>query len=596
MAKKAKATDVAALTYLHVDIDPRKWSADVMVDKAAYLDEERLRIQSLLRDGRPAGIPKPTAIVFSGGGYQAFWKLVEPLPLDGSQEAAEQAKLWNLGLELQFGCADSCHNIDRIMRLPGTINVPNKKKRENGRVPTLATVVEADWSLAYPSATSSRPRRRRVASRSDNDNCAFDVDANAELVKLVDMYDLDRYTADGKPIDDRVKRIIQAGYDELDHRADGKDKTDRSRWVFDVVCALVRRGLPDNVILSVLLDRDFKISEHVYDQKAGARKYAARQIKRAKKKLAESFAKADSERKLVLNKSNPLQNARKLRKAVRPNLINYREEWLDYECGAYKALENATIRAETYAFLDEAITPKVNPKEGESKFEAFKPVAYKVSEVIDALTALTHRPCDQFEPPAWLEGDGPRASDIIACRNGLLHVPSGELLEPTPRFFTRNALAFDFRPDAPPPRQWLDFLNQVWPGGEEIETLQEIFGYFLVPDTSQQKIFLLVGPKRSGKGTIGRVLAKLVGERNVCSPSLNSLGDTFGLEPLIGKQLAIVSDMRVGFKTDIAAVAEDLLRISGERLGQREPQVQRSRDRKALGPFLDYVERDAAIA
>ena len=92
--------------------------------------------------------------------------------------------------------------------------------------------------------------------------------------------------------------------------------------------------------------------------------------------------------------------------------------------------------------------------------------------------------------------------EIIACRNGLLHVPSGKLLEPTPRFFTRNALAFDFLPDAPAPRQWLDFLNQVWPGGEEIELLQEIFGYLLVPDTSQQKIFLLVGPKRSGKGTM----------------------------------------------------------------------------------------------
>ena len=149
MAKKAKATDIAALTYLHVDIDPRKWSAEVEIDKAAYLDEERTRILSLFREGRPAGIPKPTAIVFSGGGYQAFWKLVEPLALDGSQEAADKAKLWNLGLERQFGCADSCHNIDRIMRLPGTINLPNKKKRDSGRVPTLAALVEADWSLAY---------------------------------------------------------------------------------------------------------------------------------------------------------------------------------------------------------------------------------------------------------------------------------------------------------------------------------------------------------------------------------------------------------------------------------------------------------------
>ncbi len=51
------------------------------------------------------------------------------------------------------------------------------------------------------------------------------------------------------------------------------------------------------------------------------------------------------------------------------------DEWLDYEYGAYKAFEKATVRAETYEFLDEAITPKLNPKEGESKFEAFKPMA-----------------------------------------------------------------------------------------------------------------------------------------------------------------------------------------------------------------------------
>jgi hypothetical protein len=46
---------------------------------------------------------------------------------------------------------DKCHNIDRIMRLPGTINVPNAKKRKMGRVPTLAYLVEdeTDWSRTY---------------------------------------------------------------------------------------------------------------------------------------------------------------------------------------------------------------------------------------------------------------------------------------------------------------------------------------------------------------------------------------------------------------------------------------------------------------
>jgi P4 family phage/plasmid primase-like protien len=557
MRKKAKATDVAALAYLHVDIDPRK---------GEDIKAERARILSLLTDDLPAGIPKPTAIVFSGGGYQAFWKLETPLELDGSQKAADKAKLWNLGLKLKFAGADSCHNIDRIMRLPGTINVPNKKKREKGRVPTLATLVEADWSRVYPLSDfePASPTPPPLASSSDNDNHAFDVDADADLVKLLDVHDLDKYTADGKPVEDRVKRIIQVGFDELDHRPDCKDKTDRSRWVFDVACALVRRGVADNVILSALLDRDFRISDHIYDRKGNTRKYAARQIEQAKKKLAESCATSDGARKLVLNKSNPLQTARKFRMTVRPNLITYGSEWLDYQYGAYKELEKATVRAETYAFLDEAITPKFNPKEGESKLEAFKPIAKDVNDVLDALAAITHRPRDQFEPPAWLDGAGPCPMEIIACRNGLLHLATGELLPATPRFFTRNALAFDYQPEAPEPRQWLTFLNQLWPGGEEIATLQEIFGYLLVPDTSQQKIFLLVGPKRSGKGTIATILTALIGARNVCSPSLNSLGDTFALQPLIGKQLAIVSDMRIGFSTDTAAVAEDLLRISGE--------------------------------
>jgi len=85
-----------------------------------------------------------------------------------------------------------------------------------------------------------------------------------------------------------------------------------------------------------------------------------------------------------------------------------------------------------------------------------------------------------------------------------------------------------------------------------------------VPDTSLQKMFLLLGPTRSGKGTIGRLLTELVGAANVCAPTMNSLGTAFGLQPLLGKQLAVVSDMRLGRKSDHALIAENLLRISGE--------------------------------
>ncbi|PPD27518.1 MAG: hypothetical protein CTY20_12515 [Hyphomicrobium sp.] len=277
MRKKPERTDICTLDYLHVDIDPR-----VGEDLVA----ERTRILALLTTNLPAGVPAPTVLVFSGGGYQAFWKLAEPLPLDGALEKAEAAKLWNLALERKFG-ADSCHNIDRVMRLPFTMNLPNAKKLSKGRVPVMATLVEADWSRVYPlsSFTPASPTPSAPVAANEN-RPTVTVDVGGERVKLTDVHDLDHHTADGKPLEDRVKRIIQEGYDPLDDKPDAKPRDDRSVWVFDAVCALVRRSVADNVIVAVLLDHSFKISDHIYDQKGGAEKYAIRQIKRAKERIA----------------------------------------------------------------------------------------------------------------------------------------------------------------------------------------------------------------------------------------------------------------------------------------------------------------------
>jgi putative DNA primase/helicase len=76
-------------------------------------------------------------------------------------------------------------------------------------------------------------------------------------------------------------------------------------------------------------------------------------------------------------------------------------------------------------------------------------------------------------------------------------------------------------------------------------------------------MLMIVGPRRSGKGTIARVFGRLVGETNVCGPTASSLAGNFGLQPLIGKTLAIVSDARFSGE-GISTVAERLLCISGE--------------------------------
>ena len=65
------------------------------------------------------------------------------------------------------------------------------------------------------------------------------------------------------------------------------------------------------------------------------------------------------------------------------------------------------------------------------------------------------------------------------------------------------------------------FLDDQWQDDQLTRNaLQELFGLALTDETKFQKGFILVGPARSGKGTIGRVLRGLLGSNNDCGPSL----------------------------------------------------------------------------
>lgn len=226
----------------------------------------------------------------------------------------------------------------------------------------------------------------------------------------------------------------------------------------------------------------------------------------------------------------------------------------------FETADGDAMRAGLYGFLDKALAV-----DRDGPLVPFCPTTTKVNDVIDALKAETNLPRTITEP-AWLEPmpDYP-ASEILACKNGLLHTPSEMLLSLTPLFFSHHALTFAHDADAGDPKQWLDFLDQLWPDDPEaIDTLQQIFGYALTADTRYQKLLMIVGPKRSGKGTIARVLTALVGPANVCAPTLASLSENFGLAPLIDLRLAIISDARLSGRADQHAIAERLLSISGE--------------------------------
>jgi putative DNA primase/helicase len=77
-------------------------------------------------------------------------------------------------------------------------------------------------------------------------------------------------------------------------------------------------------------------------------------------------------------------------------------------------------------------------------------------------------------------------------------------------------------------------------------------------------MLFLLGPTRSGKGTIARMITALIGKGHVVNPTLASLATNFGLQPLIGKPLAIISDARLGNSPTTNVIVERLLSITGE--------------------------------
>ena len=237
----------------------------------------------------------------------------------------------------------------------------------------------------------------------------------------------------------------------------------------------------------------------------------------------------------------------------------YSGEFYGWTGSHYRKIDDSTIRSEVYYFLDSAEHITVSDVS-----LPFAPTSRRVTDVMDALRAAANLD-SAISAPSWLCMNDLPPLEIVACKNGLLHLPSRKLFDHTPDFFTLAALPFCYEPNAPYPREWLLFLESLWGKDREaIATLQEIIGYFLTYDTRQQKIFLIVGPKRSGKGTIARVVTGLLGPENVAAPTLDGLGSNFGLAPLIGKPLAIVSDARLGGRADHQAIAERLLSISGE--------------------------------
>ena len=245
-----------------------------------------------------------------------------------------------------------------------------------------------------------------------------------------------------------------------------------------------------------------------------------------------------------------------------PKLAFWRGGWMAWKTMHWAEVDVAELRQAVYATLSDAVYLHVT-KDGE-ELRAWNPTRHKIVNVLEALAAVVQLSRD-IDPPSWINPHSAEsdAGQVISCHNGLLDLTTRILHGHSPALFNLASVPFDYDPHTDEPVEWLDFLASVWGDDRDsIALLQEYFGYILSGRLDMQKALLLVGPIRSGKGTIERVLTALMGH-NIASPTLAGLNTNFGLSPLIGKPLAFVTDARLG-NAPSHIVVERLLSITGE--------------------------------
>lgn len=173
--------------------------------------------------------------------------------------------------------------------------------------------------------------------------------------------------------------------------------------------------------------------------------------------------------------------------------------------------------------------------------------------------------------PTWIGSQCPFKSvkDAISFDNGIMDVTqylkgNAELILHSRDWFSTFCLPFGFDKDAKC-ETWLSFLSQVYEGdAERIALLQKWFGYCLTPDTSYQKLLMICGQPRSGKGTIQTMLSAVVGKPNQTGFSLTSLASDFGMHSLLNKLVAVVGEVNLAGNQYRSMILERLKSITGE--------------------------------
>jgi P4 family phage/plasmid primase-like protien len=446
--------------------------------------------------GELDGVPPPngkltptTSVESSPGHFHLYWRLTDPVP----PKVAEDL---NKRLAQTIGADPSGFDLSQLLRVPFT---PNNKYPDR----PIVQLKYVDGEKVY---------------------------SPAELDKILPK--IEEPKAAHPPEDSEESPVAlgdEAGKVWLGEKPKLKDngEIDRSASLLNIGRVIYDAGANRRVVVHALEERDRSLGWRKYtdNRDGGQREYERIYEKLQEEGRTKRKTFSVGGRKNDGNDSNANSQQDDSNSGT-PTHDELRDEWLAenpeirYGLGSWRIFEDGH-----YKTIDEAeVRNSVTNTCVSAKDRGIRPSL----SIVKSVLGLAHAKC-YIRDEQWDSGP-----DILPCRNGLIHIPSRELIPSSYTSYVTAAVPYDYDPDADCPvfQQYLS--SRI---SEASEFLQEFAGYSLTHDVSHDIAVWLQGKPGSGKSTFILALTAMLGP--LSGPLTLSQLETsqFALSMLVGKTL-----------------------------------------------------------
>jgi len=219
---------------------------------------------------------------------------------------------------------------------------------------------------------------------------------------------------------------------------------------------------------------------------------------------------------------------------------HFKGQWYEWNNSYYEVAPANRIEGMIYHYLDAA---KERGGDDSTRFRPKPDDATKLFRCLEPCAAID----DREIPPRWFDGrEEPSAQHLLAFRNCLVDIRTGETFRCTPELWLQEGVGFDYDPEAKCPR-FERFLEELFPGDAEAQmTIEEHLGLGMTRDGRFEKAAMWIGEPRSGRGTLARIQEGLVGPGGHVPLNIHTWNSgENSKQKLIGKRVGIFHDARL---------------------------------------------------